>query len=216
MRRFLCFILCCTMGFVAQAATLDSLYSYREDGTFHTFCQVEVDCNNAIANEVVDDFISQFRGDPNLLFEWALKDIGRQDDSEKDELLLVLKNTTFDRETGIGTILTDIKIPGLRTFEDIKIESRVTKTQLPNGDTEISVDVFYSNVLIKKAYGVYRIVPLSNGKQLFNTTVSIKFGWFFDIFITKKRYRSIVEWRAKGFMDNMRAEAERRQLFFQH
>lgn len=42
--------------------------------------------------------------------------------------------------------------------------------------------------------------------------IHIRFGWFFNIFITQKRYRDIVEWRMQGFMNNMRDEAERRVI----
>lgn len=212
MKRVIFIVTCCILScFTVKAQKSDTLYSYRQDGSFHTFCRVEAKCSNAIANEVVDDFISQFRGDPELLFEWALKGVGKQNDKERDEVLLVLKRTTFDPETSIGVIVADIKVPGLRTFKDINIESRVTKNELPDGITEIVVDIFYSNALLKKAYGTYRIVPQSDGTQFFDLTINIKFGWFFDLFITKKRYCSIIEWRAKGFMENMRNEAERRQ-----
>lgn len=212
MKRVIFIVTCCILGcFTVKAQKSDTLYSYRQDGAFHTFCRVEAKCSNAIANEVVDDFINQFRGDPELLFEWALKGVGKQNDQERDEVLLELKRTTFDPETSIGVIVADIKVPGLRTFKDINIESRVTKNELPDGITEIVVDIFYSNALLKKAYGTYRIVPQSDGTQFFDITINIKFGWFFDLFITKKRYCSIIEWRAKGFMENMRNEAERRQ-----
>lgn len=212
MKRVIFIVTCCILScFTVKAQKSDTLYSYRQDGAFHTFCGVEAKCSNAIANEVVDDFISQFRGDPELLFEWALKGVGKQNDKERDEVLLELKRTTFDPETSIGVIVADIKVPGLRTFKDINIESRVTKNELPDGITEIVVDIFYSNALLKKAYGTYRIVPQSDGTQFFDITINIKFGWFFDLFITKKRYCSIIEWRAKGFMENMRNEAERRQ-----
>ena len=212
MKRVIFIVTCCILScFTVKAQKSDTLYSYRQDGAFHTFCGVEAKCSNAIANEVVDDFISQFRGDPELLFEWALKGVGKQNDKERDEVLLELKRTTFDPETSIGVIVADIKVPGLRTFKDINIESRVTKNELPDGITELVVDIFYSNALLKKAYGTYRIVPQSDGTQFFDITINIKFGWFFDLFITKKRYCSIIEWRAKGFMENMRNEAERRQ-----
>lgn len=212
MRKIISIVIVSAIFVTVNAQKADSLYSYRHEGAFHTFCQVETKCTNEIANEIVNEFISQFRGDPNLLFEWAFKGIGKQNNEEHDEILLELKRTTFDPETNIGIIVTDIKIPGLRTFKNIEIESRVTKNTLPDGSTKINVDIFYSNALLKKAYGVYRIIPINDTTQLFDITISVKFSWFFDLFITKQRYCSIFEWRAKGFMENMRKEAERRQL----
>ena len=214
MRKIVIFLFFLFCIYTTKAQNADSLFSYRSEGTFYTFCQVEAKCSNEIANEIVNDFIGQFRGDPELLFEWALKGIGKQNDEEHDEILLELKRTTFDPETQIGVIVTDIKIPGLRTFKDIEIESRVTNSKLSDGSSEIIVDIFYSNILLKKAYGVYKIIPKDDETQLFNITISVKFSWFFDLFVTMKRYCSIFEWRAKGFMENMRKEAERRQSLF--
>jgi hypothetical protein len=46
--------------------------------------------------------------------------------------------------------------------------------------------------------------------------VKLKFGWFFNIFITKKRYKSIIEWRIKKFSENIKDECERKQGNFTH
>ena len=46
--------------------------------------------------------------------------------------------------------------------------------------------------------------------------IHVRFGWFFNLFITQKRFRNIVEWRMQEFMRNLRTEAEKRytqQLF---
>jgi len=66
-------------------------------------------------------------------------------------------------------------------------------------------------LLLKYALGTVTIVRQKNDELLFITNVSIKFGWFFNIFITKKRYKSIVEWRIKKFTENLKTECEQRQ-----
>lgn len=194
----------------AVAAPPDTLMTVYEKGVFHTSCRVLAQCDVVTADDVVDDFIRQFRGDPELLFEWALKGVGKQNDSEKDAIILKLKSTVFDSVTSVGAIKTDIIVPGFTTFRDIDIESRVTKTLLPDGAVEVEVDVYYTNAFLKKAFGTYRIIPVADGQVLLTMDTYIRFGWFFDIFITKRRYRNLAEFRVQGFMDNMRTESERR------
>lgn len=200
-----------TLIFVNLSATKNILTTNKEDGFFRTYCQKVIHCSNSTANEVIDDFIGQFRGNPDLLFEWALKGLGQQNDKEKDEVLLVLKQAIFNPETGIGHIYCDIKIPGLKTFKDIDIESKVTKTIKEDNSSHILVDIFHSNIFLKKAFGTFVIYPQPDGSQLFAITINIKFSWFFDLFISKKKYKNLIEWRAEGFVNNLKAEAERRE-----
>ena len=162
------------------------------------------------ADAVVNDFISQFRGDPELLFEWALKGVGKQEDDEKDAILLVLKSTVYNPQTSVGSIKTDIVVPGFTTFRDVDIESKVTKEQLKDGSIRVTVDVYYSNSFLKKAYGTYHIYPNGSDKVTLKIHTYIRFGWFFDLFITQRRYRNLAEFRVDKFMDNMRKESERR------
>lgn len=207
-------LLCVLLPYASNATTTltnDSTVSYRSSGSYITYSQVAAQCSFDTANAMIDDFISQFRGDPNLLFEWALKGVGKQNNKEKDEVLLVLKETTFDPETSIGIIRADVKSP-VRTFENVELKSRVIKTTDPTRrNTEVVVDILYSNALIKKAFGTFHIQEIDEQRQLLSIEINIRFGWFFDMFINLKRYSAIVEWRAQGFMLNLKREAERRE-----
>lgn len=210
-RRALLMILLAVHSVLLNAAILtDSLKTQYSKGTFHTYCEVLTLADMQTADAVVNDFISQFRGDPELLFEWALKGVGKQEDDEKDAVLLVLKSTVYDPQTSVGTIKTDIVVPGLTTFKDVDIESKVTKEQLNDGSIRVIVDVYYSNSLLKKAYGTYHICPNGSEKVILKIHTYIRFGWFFDLFITQRRYRNLAEFRVDKFMDNMRKESERR------
>lgn len=196
-----------------QASTYsftDSVNTVHKKGVFHTYCQMATVSDMATAEEVVDDFISEFRGDPQLLFEWAMKGVGQQNDAEKDAVILRLKETTFDPATSIGVIKTDVIVPGFTSFKEVNLESRVTKHHLPSGELLVDVEIFYSNSLLKKAYGTYHVIPLTGNKMLICMNTYVKFGWFFDLFITKRRYRNLAEFRIVKFMDNMSNECEKR------
>ena len=189
---------------------IDSVNTTHKKGIFHTYCQMATTCDMNTAEEVVDDFISEFRGDPQLLFEWAMKGVGQQNDADKDAVILRLKETTFDAETSIGVIKTDVIVPGFTTFEGVNIESRVLKQHLPSGELLVDVDIFYSNALLKKAYGTYHVIPLEDNKMLICMNTYVRFGWFFDLFITNRRYKNLAEFRIVKFMDNMSNECEKR------
>ncbi len=191
----------------------DSVSTYYQQGEFISYCSVVTEVPLKVADSVVDDLISQFRGDPGLLFEWAFKDLGKQPgDKSKNEVLIKLKLATFDKMTGKSLLLTDVIVSDYTTYENVAIESKVTKTKMNSGKTRVFVDIFYSNALLKKAYGTFFVVPLDENRVMMSVQIHVRFGWFFNIFITQKRYRNLVEWRMKGFMNNMRNEAERRVI----
>lgn len=200
--------LCISNAALGVASQNDSIFTTYTDGQFSTYYKIPVSCTTTEAEEVLDDFISQFRGDPDLLFEWALHGLGSQ---QGDDLLIDLKQTLYDAETGIGTIITDLIIPGFTTFKDITIESKITKTYLPNKAVKVFVDVYNLNFFMKKAYGTYYIIPVSSNQVMLAIDVHMKFGWFFNIFITQNIYKKIFEWRIHGFMHNMKKEIIRRK-----
>ncbi|HPW89792.1 MAG TPA: hypothetical protein PLJ40_00030 [Paludibacteraceae bacterium] len=212
MKRILLILFTCL--FVFNLFGRDSISTRYADGEFVSYCSVETNASLAVADEVVDDLIDQFRGNPEQLFEWAFKGLGKQTgDDSKNEVLLDLKLATFDKMTGKSHLLTDIVVPGFRTYKDVSIDSRVTKTKLKNGGTRVFVDIFYSNLLLKKAYGTFFVTPIADNKVMLSMRIHVRFGWFFNIFITQRRYRNVVEWRMQGFMNNMRDESERRAKF---
>lgn len=205
----ICLFLSTTMQSQAYSF-IDSVKTVHKKGAFHTYCQVATHSNMAIAEKVVDDFISEFRGDPQLLFTWAMKGVGQQNDAEKDAIILHLKETTFNPATSIGVIKTDIEVPGITTYKDIKLESKVIKTHLPSGEMRVEVDIFYSNRVLKKAFVTYHVTPFDDNKVITHMNAHIKFGWFFDLFITNRRYKNLIEFRIVKFMNNMSNECEKR------
>ncbi len=211
-RQFIVLVMCGLSLSLMADATCDSLCTTYSDGIFTTYGQTIAHCAPEHASKVIDDFIDQFRGDPNELFDWALRGLGQQGDDEKDAIILALKSTRFDKETRIGYIETDIVVPGFTTFKDLKIDSRVLKTVCRDSTIHVLVDVFYSNLFMKKAYGEFSATPMEDGRMLVSMSVNVRFGWFFRIFITKRKYQSMVDFRVAGFLRNMAREMEKEKL----
>ncbi len=193
------------------AAAADSLQTTYKKGLFTTYCTVEVSADKPTANDVIDDLISQFQGDPERLFDWAFKGLGQQKDgSEKDAVILVWNATSYDPQTGISILNVDAVVPGFTVFRDIELKSKVEDRELPNGWRRIRVDMFYSGSLLKESYGVFYVKQLAPDKMLYTIEINIRFGWFFNIFITQRRYKALAEFRVEKFMQNLRDETERR------
>lgn len=192
------------------AITDDSIKTVFQDGHFRTQYKTRVKASELIASDMANDLLKDFHSTPDNLFNWALKDLGLQD-KKKNDVIFILKTSTTDVKTGITHGEFDIIVPYFTTFKNVKVDAIVSKTKYTNGEMKVTANIIYSSLLLKYALGTVTIVQQKNNEMLFITNVSIKFGWFFNIFITKKRYKSIVEWRIKKFTENLKSECEHRQ-----
>jgi hypothetical protein len=191
------------------ASTNDTIWTQYKDGEFTTQCQQRVKVSNRVGTEVADYLVTDFDNSPGHLFNWALKDLGLQ--NKGNELIIVFKSSNKDLNTGITLGVFDIIVPNVTSFKDVRVKAIVSKTKYKNGINKVTADIIYSALLLDKAYCVFTVVPQKNNEQLFVSNIKIKFGWFFNLFITQRRYKSIVEWRIKKFVENMKDEAERRE-----
>jgi len=193
-----------------MAITDDSIKTVFQEGHFRTQYKTKVKASEMIASDMANDLLKDFHSTPANLFNWALKDLGLQD-KKKNDVIFILKTSTTDVKTGITHGEFDIIVPFITTFKNVKVDAIVSKTKYFNGEMKVTANIIYSSLLLKYALGTVTIVQQRNNELLFITNVSIKFGWFFNIFITKKRYKSIVEWRIKKFTENLKSECEHRQ-----
>ena len=188
----------------------DSLKTDYLEGHFRTQYKTKVKASDLIAQDVASDLIKDFHNSPGNLFNWALKDLGLQD-KKKNDVIFILKTSNTDSKTGVTHGEFDIIVPYFTTFKNVKVDAIVSKSKYVNGEMKVTANIIYSSLLLKYAVGTVTIVQQKNNELLFITNVSIKFGWFFNIFITKNRYKSIVEWRIKKFTENLKNECEHRQ-----
>ena len=191
-----------------NATSADSISTIYKDGEFKSRCQFTVRATEANVCEVEEKLIYDFHNTPGNLFNWALKDLGLQD-KKKNDIIFILKSSVTDKKTNITRGKFDIIIPLVTTFNDVIVDAIVSKTKCNNRENSVTAEIIYSSLLLKHGLGILTITPLKNNEFLFTTNVSIKFGWFFNIFITRRRYKSIVEWRIKKFTENMKVECEK-------
>jgi hypothetical protein len=194
---------------ISEHVIADSTSTTYSDGAFKTRCElpVKTSANNAL--DVADYLIDDFHNSPGHLFTWALKDLGLQ--NSNNELIIIFKSSNHDSKTGITHGVFDIVVPHFTTFSNIKVDAIVSKTTNANGIISVNAKIIYSSLLMKNGQGNLTFIPQKNNSYLLVSSVTINFGWFFNFFITQKRYKSIVEWRIKKFIENIKQECDKRQ-----
>ncbi len=175
---------------------------------FHTEKAVVVDASQDSVNIVLDRFCYELQTNPDLLFEWVFKGTGTQGDATKDALQLIYKETGYEPEDRHGLLVVDVATNGKVRYKNILLEtwSRDSiDTALDSVQSEIlHLDMMVSAALIDSAYMNFHVTPITEQRTEIAFDFHIRFGWFFNIFITKKVYREVIEWRLDAFMENLR------------
>jgi hypothetical protein len=193
------------------ASPVDSISTGYKNGEFVTHCQVFVNASDSISNTVIKDFEFQMRYNLEGLFSWALKGMNLR--KERNELMIFyFKSTSFNKETNIIRAIGDVIVPGIITIPDIYVDSRLTTRKYANGNSIVSIDLLSANGFMKKMNNSFTVIPRKDKGVWFTLESHVRFGWFFDIFITQKRFKAIMEWRLKRFVHNLKVEAERRTV----
>ncbi|MDR1544285.1 MAG: hypothetical protein LBS50_07780 [Prevotellaceae bacterium] len=187
----------------------DSTWTKYVKGEFFTTTTTVVNSDFSSAQSVVNEFVRQFNNDFGKLFTWTFKDIGKQKEAEKDAFYLDIKSSEFDKMTGVTTFTADILVSGTRRFKDVIISCKITQIGNNKTHSSVFVDIFYSNMLLKKAYGTIFVEKCNNREIKISVSVSVRFGWFFNIFITKKVYKDVIEWRLTKIAQNFKEEVEK-------
>ena len=208
--RYILFLIFLPFVFTSKASSIDSISTIYKNGEFITYSQVWVDASDSISNGVANDFVYQMHYNLDGLFGWALKGMNLR--KEKNELMVFyFKSTKYNKDTHTIRGIGDVIVPGIITFPNIIIDSKLTEKKYTNGKSTVNIDLLYSDGFLKKMYGIFTIIPKRNNTSLFTLETHIRFGWFFNIFITQHRFKQIMEWRLKKLVHNLRDEAERRE-----
>jgi len=188
----------------AKGSDIDSLSTKYTDGQFVTYCQVKVKVPPEIMNDVANDYVYQLKYDLNKLFTWALK--GMKLRKENDAMMVFnLKSTAFDESNNILKATGAVDVTGIISFPEIHVDSRLTKTE-QNGHISVHLEMLDADAFLKKTIGIFQVIPQKNECTIVLTTY-IKFGWFFNIFVTKNIFKKIMEWRFQKMMHNIANEA---------
>ena len=178
-----------------------------ENKHFVTHCKIKIDASTTVADKLIDDFARQNKYHLDSLFTWALKDLKLQ--GEEGELLEYnLKSTVYNPETDIVLGKMDVRVPGIHTVKDFSVLTRTTKSIAENGDIDMFFEVLDADAFIKTTTAMLKVVRIDEKSVWCTLESKMSFGWFFNIFITQKRYKETAEWRFKQLMINLKETAE--------
>ena len=90
-----------------SASSADSIVTVYKDGEFVSQYQRLIKTTPAITASVTDDLVKEFHNSPGKLFDWALKDLGVQDEKKGNEVIIVFKKSTVNEKTGISEGIFD-------------------------------------------------------------------------------------------------------------
>ena len=209
-KKFLLILFCVLSPLLLIASSIDSISTTYKDGQFTTYSQVFVNASDSTCSIVTKDYDYQMRYNLDALFPWALKGMNLR--KEKKELMMFFfKSTSFNKESSVLRGIGDVIIPGVITFPNIYVDCKLTSKPTINGNSTVYLNLLSSNGFIKNMNNSFSVIPVANKKgNWFILVTNVRFGWFFNIFITEKRFKSIMEWRLKQFIHNLKNEAERR------
>jgi len=193
-----------------EASSNDSISTRYSNGEFTTYCQLSISANDSVTNEVVNLFVKQMCSDIKGLFKWGLK--GMSLAREKDEIVYFdFKETRFNNKTAILKGIGDVIIPGVTTFKDISVDTKLTLRNFSGGRREVRLDLASPNIFIRNLRGSFYFTPKGKNKSSYLQIVTnVRFAWFFDVFITQKTYKTILEWRIRQVLKNIKQESEKR------
>lgn len=211
MRKFcLVFILYFVVTIDIVANSTDSISTFYKNSEYISYTTVTVNASPLIVNGVIDDFLYQTKYNLNALYDWAL--VGLKLRKEADDIIIFnFMSTEYDLKSDVIKGVGAVVVPGIITFPEIHVNSRMTKKLLPNENLGVNIDVLYSDAFLKKTNAIFKMVPIDSRSCIISLETHVKFGWFFDFFISQSLFRQIMEWRFLRLMKNITNEAVLRE-----
>jgi len=195
---------------MVSASSNDSISTTYKNGVFTTFCRVHVDASDSVCLEVTKAYDHQMRYNLDGLFNWALKGMNMR--MEKKEIIMFnFKSTSFNKETLVLRSTGDIIVPGIITVPNVFVDCKLWSTQENKVNNTVNMNMVKSNGFVKNLSNAFVVRQIKGKGNYFELITDVRFGWFFNIFITKKQYKASMEWRLQRFIHNLRDEAERRE-----
>lgn len=207
-----------------------SLVTTFADHTYRTQCAVEVEAPVSMSDKVIDQLIYDFQYDFEHLFDWAFFKVGKQNDDDRDALLLASKNIVYKPEQEYGSITLDVIVPRLITMRDITIEGTIKDERnkivyspkvcvdtlvmenMPAWSRHIDIRANPSSFIFKQAYGNLFVIPVSETRSIYLMDINFCFEWYLRAFVTQRIYRNTIQWRVEKYMNNLKYAAEHPEI----
>lgn len=170
-------------------------------GMFNSELEYRTTASYASCMGVVDSVIVQMQREPRALAEWAFAGLGEQKEQKKNAVMLEWKDGEYVAERKYARVVFDIRTNGKVRYRDLVMESVVTDTTTELG-RDVRVDIYYSGSVLKEAYGYFHVIPTDSG-TIMQMDTHVRFGWFFNLFISQRMYSQVIDWRMERFVQNL-------------
>lgn len=194
--------------------------------TYRTQCAVDVNAPVEMADRVINQLVYDFQYDFEHLFDWAFLNLGKQQDDNRDALLLESRSITYNPDMEYGKIVLDVIIPKFITIPNISIDGVIRDERreqlfdsLRTSDGLIMdsihiwsrhmyIEANKAGVIFEKAYGNLYIIPTAEDHSIYFMDINFRFNWFLQMFISMKTYKNTIQWRVEKYMKNLKHAAE--------
>ncbi|MCQ2206601.1 MAG: hypothetical protein MJZ02_00075 [Paludibacteraceae bacterium] len=190
---------------MAQKVTVGTSSTYT-DGAFHTTSAYIVDAPVSELDKVLHEIYVGIQDKPTKNLKWLWKNLGHHSNVE-DDVVLSERGFSFDPRTSsyllkLGLAMHKGDKPMLFNVEG-KLRESTT-----GGKKNVLLTVTKKIKILNSASFSLTSVPQAGGKSLILVKSDMAFGWFFNMFFTESRYRSIMEWRIQGLTMNVKKRVE--------
>ncbi|MDR2824449.1 MAG: hypothetical protein LBB41_04540 [Prevotellaceae bacterium] len=196
------FSVLCANFVTAQQATSTTTYA---KGVFTTTVSCTFESNQQQVDQTINNFVSQYKGNLNALFPWALKGLKLQ--GEKDDFIeFNVKTHTLEKQIVVGKMDIAVKLLG-KKFTDVGYKVKIEKTKSSDDVAVISYYLYDCEEVIQSAKATFTVTKLNSTTCECKLVASTTLVKFYNMVMTKKMFRENLEWRFQKFTENMAKNA---------
>jgi hypothetical protein len=184
----------------------NEVYSEYKDGRyFHTHCVYLVNAPFNYAAEILDEVFEGMKTAPTANLNWAFSGLG--DVGAKEDMLLSEKGVSYNPTNAEYLLNLQIIVKDGQNME-VEVAGNLKKRSLQTGEKTLTLEVTKKIKVLQDGMISIAVVPYTNNSSIVILHSKLKFGWFFNLFFSQKRYRDIMEWRFAGFLKNIKEKIE--------
>jgi len=184
----------------------DEVYSeYGEGRYFHTYCTYMAKAPFHIANEVLDEVFNGMTKAPTTNLKWAFGGLG--DVGAEEDVLIYEKGVSYNPNSSEYFLNLLIIVKNEKEMQVEVCGELKNVSQIP-GEKTICLAITKKIKILQDGKIIVTAIPHTNNTSIITLHSQLRFGWFFNLFFTQNRYKSIMEWRFDSFLKNVRNRME--------
>ena len=213
MKKVVCGLFLLLAVWITSLAQNESFFlkTKYERGLFETGAYVETGASSEIMSGIFSDIDTHLRRlNIDSLF-WMLKGLSGNE-IVRNMIVIDFVGVEYDQNTEIFDFFFNIHVRIIKKhYKNVKISVLVKATE---SDTNcypiIAAELCNPNIFLKSAKVTLNFHQVMNKSQLIIQS-SVRFGRFFNMFISTSNYCAVAEWRIEAVLENLIAETKRRQ-----